>query len=178
MLHTLLPTSEKKILRHEYQIRALVVLSFIVSVAVLIGIVALFPTFVKVFREGQSLENSLASVSIDEEPSGEVDCEKDLKSYNLLLSALVSEVDFPRLSTFVEMVVAIRHDVILDSVSVAKLATSSVAIMVNGKANTRDSLITFKKRLEETDMKVDLPVSALAKSRDISFSMKITKSIR
>jgi hypothetical protein len=53
------------------------------------------------------------------------------------------------------------------------------AIVVSGTASTRDLLVAFSKSLQGdlSFTKIDLPVSSLAKSKDIPFSIAITSKI-
>ena len=59
-------------------------------------------------------------------------------------------------------------------------ATSSISTVIQGKASTRESLIQFKTKLT-SDPKitnVELPVSDLAKSKNISYSIKLSISTK
>ena len=57
-----------------------------------------------------------------------------------------------------------------------KNATSSIVVVIQGKAPTRELLVNFKDKLESDPLvtKVELPVSDLAKNKDISYSMKVS----
>jgi hypothetical protein len=66
------------------------------------------------------------------------------------------------------------------SFSVMKVATSTYNITIQGLAPTRNSLLTFKTNFENLapGNKVDLPVSTLAKSTNINFSLQLKQELQ
>ena len=52
-------------------------------------------------------------------------------------------------------------------------------MVVQGIAPTREALVSYKNRLEGLTIgnKVELPISELAKSKDIRFSLRFTRTL-
>jgi hypothetical protein len=63
----------------------------------------------------------------------------------------------------------------MNSLSFTAVGTSTVEVVIRGTADTRDALVLFKRRLEQDPLisSVELPVSDLAKSKDITFALKL-----
>jgi hypothetical protein len=64
--------------------------------------------------------------------------------------------------------------------SVAKSGTTTYSINLQGIAPTRNSLLSFKSNFENLapGNKVELPVSELAKSSNINFSLQLKQEIK
>ncbi len=76
--------------------------------------------------------------------------------------------------------ISLAHTALVPGVSIQGIeftytASTTVDLRISGIAKTRETLIAFKKKVETNPMvaKVDLPVSDLAKSKNISFILKI-----
>lgn len=75
-------------------------------------------------------------------------------------------------SLLIAEALAARGPVKLSAVSVEDVSSTTATVIVQGVAPTRDDLIIFKTRLETiSGAPVDLPISGLAKNRDIPFSI-------
>jgi adenylate cyclase class IV len=58
--------------------------------------------------------------------------------------------------------------------NITKSASSSAEIVIQGKSKTRESLLTFKKNLEQDKMfyDIEMPISDLAKTIDSTYAIK------
>lgn len=174
MYHTLLPLDQRNALRREYRVRAAIVFLFMISVAFIIGVVALFPAYFKVLDEEKSALTELASATGSSGKSGLSDLEKNVSKDQALLGSLSDGLSDPRASLLIEKLVGVRGEIKLRGFSVADIASSSATITIQGNAPTRDSLQSFQKRLEVlSGKKISLPVSELAKSSNIDFSLQV-----
>ena len=173
MRHTLLPYPARRALRKEYRIRALVVLCFMLSCAGVIGIGSLFPGFIHAISEERSQINTIASLQEGKKDSGILEIEKELAEDATLLSALLSLTPHDDMSKRIAKIAEIRGVVDITSISMERSGTTSVAYIIQGLAPTRDSLLSFKTRLEQLvpGGTVELPISELAKSTDVQFSL-------
>ena len=178
MHHTLLPIPERKALRTEYRIRVLVVLCFMLSLAGLIGIAALFPAFVRASSEEHSQFDTVASLQKDKKDSGVSQIEAELSADSALLKGLATAPQGARLSSVIEGLVGSRGTLQFTSLAVSR-AAGGFSVVIQGLAPTRDALLAFKSRLEAMapGNKVTLPISELAKSADIQFSIQLTESL-
>ena len=178
--YTLLPEKETKSLTREYRTRLFVVLLFFVSCGIAVGILSLVPAYIlSYFQEQRALED------VKTMEKGRQD-----RGTDAVISALASTTDITnRLKAHEDKIVfgdvlarVLLHkppQVKLTSFQVTKIPVegalpTSVEVVLQGKAATRDALVTFKKELE-SDVGisgVDLPLSDLAKSKDILFAVK------
>ena len=71
-----------------------------------------------------------------------------------------------------------RGGVSLNSIEIHREKGLAV-IILEGRADTRENLVLFSKSLQRQPLfeKVDLPVSSLAKSSDVAFSIRIESNI-
>lgn len=182
--HTLLPKEEMKMLRREYRIRLSVIALFFISIAVVIGILCLIPTYF--YIQVQAKEASAHRVALEEnrKASGADQIEKDLiRSQSIAERILVEGGTALYSSTILQVISHRSKDILLSSFTFSPTTTGTstpIEVRVQGKAATREALLNFKKGLEnDTSFSVvDLPLSDLAKSRDIGFTVKILSSIK
>ena len=178
MQHTLLPTAERKALRREYRIRAAIVLCFALSAAGVIGLVSLFPSFIRATLEERSSTTMLASLKKGTASASASQIQSDLATENVLLGALPS-ADAIRLSAVISDVVSARGSNSISSLSVTRSGTSTMDILVQGIAPTRDGLLAYESRIQSIapGTKVDLPIDELAKSANIRFSLRVLETL-
>ena len=179
MRHTLLPLPERIILRREYRVRSLIVFSFTVSLAAFIGIAALFPAFIKASETVQAAEDQASATTKSTDGANLKDFQTNMLRSLALLEVLSSD-NGPRLSDIVNGIVALRGDLKFDSITVNLVSSTTAGVSLDGVAPTRDSLLRFKSDFESgpSGNKVDLPVSELAKSSNIRFSIQLTEKIK
>jgi hypothetical protein len=179
MRHTLLPLHERVVLRREYYMRVAIVLCFMVSLSILIGVVSLFPTFIKTVSEESDAKNAEASVA-------KAPINQDLKIVQqkvvnslALLDSLKKDNDSPKISDLVKAILIMKGEVKFNSFSAAKEGTTTFTMSLQGVAPTRNELLSFKNNFEALSLenKIDLPVSSLAKSTNIQFSLQLKEKM-
>jgi len=180
MQHTLLPPQVRAHLRREYRIRVVIIFCFLLSLAGLVGAATLFPSFIFALNEEQSQIALLESLKQNKDESGVTTLELDFQRDNILINALGVTQKVPRSSVTIQSIVGVRKEVKLTSLAVEAPAPDSLSIIIQGIAPNRDTLLAFKIRLEELvpGGSVELPVSDLAKSKDIQFSMRIIQTFK
>ena len=177
MQHTLVPPQDRKRLRHEYHVRAWIVALFAISAAGVIGVAALFPSFMKgTFEERLQLE-AVAALEKSKNEKGITAKEHELAADKQLLITLSDGLDKKMLSAELEQVFNDRGTVQLNNIGIARQSDGSVRILIQGIAPTREALLGYKSKLENQVMgtMVTLPISQLAKSTHIQFSMEVTR---
>ncbi len=150
------------------------------SCSVLAGIISLAPAYVYSYTREKEVLNRLTELQKNREDGGLIAIKKELTD----TSAMIKKVKEGDSSIIYSSIVynIINHKPAgvsinsFDLSSTGATATSTIIVVMQGKANTRESLVTFKDRLTKDPLitKVELPVSDLAKSRDISYSIKIS----
>lgn len=180
MLHTLLPINERKTLRREYRIRALIVLCFTLSVAGVIGIVSLFPSFIRATIEARGNEKALAAFKRDKDDSGLTTIEHNLSQYQALLTTLQAPPLRSRFSDLIPGLVSLRGPIRITSISVSKGQGTDSTVSLQIFAATRDDLLALKSRFEQvvSGNRINLPISALAKSTDIAVTLQFNEPMQ
>lgn len=174
MRHNFMPVPEQKRLKHTYRVHVLIVILFFLALSGIIGCAALFPVYVQVQNEVQTIHTG---VKKDTGTAAKVVAiQNELKEQKQLMSVLGQIAGTP-LSINVQNIVALRNTVSINSILIDRTGTTSISAVIQGKAPTRESLVAFKKRIEDMrpGTKVELPSSDLTKKTDISYSLKITQ---
>ena len=179
MRHTLIPKTLKKSLRHEYRIRAFTVFLFMVSTSLLIGAVFLLPSFIHASLDKRAADTELIPLKLLAAKNGGVDSKDDLqKKANIIKILASSPKGKMEYSSIVKKIIEARGKTTIASISVSRTSTTTVVTTIVGVAPSREELLALKNRLllSVLDNKVEVPVSLLAKSKDIPFSLSITNN--
>jgi len=178
MRHTFTPKSQRALLDREYRARAAAALFVALASAVIVGIAALIPAFVRVRTAEQSALQTIASDKTGSSTDAEA-IQGELSAAGNMVSLLSSGRGAPRLSDAIRQISSVRSRIALSSFSIDREGTSSIVAVLQGVAPTRDELISFKSRLEglAPGASVDLPISELAKSSDIDFSIRLAAEL-
>ncbi len=181
MIHyTLLPDEEIKSLKREYMTRVFVTLLFFISCGVLAGIISLIPSYIFSYTKESEALKDLQDLKIVKHDVGSDVASKNLSQTQQYISSLKSHqdtIDFAQtISSIVERKIPLISINSFQLTRPTSLASTTVDVLIQGKAATRDALVNFKKNLEKDTfaIKSDLPISDLAKSKDIPFTIKIT----
>jgi len=173
----LLPQQEKKRLHKEYLARLFIVALTFIFCAQVIGIISLVPAFLLSKAKVDQITAEQRALGQTLEKERDVDLDEDIKKAK-------AQVDQLQLSTTTMATGKLFESIINDRTAGIKIVSfnldrrdgSQSSLVLNGTAITRDTLVLFQKTLEKEAMfsLVDLPVSDLAKSRDLTFSLRIT----
>ena len=180
MIHyTLLPEKEIKALKREYRMRLVIFFLFFMSVAVLAGIFSLTPGFVLSYTQEKEALSHLKNVEKNRKDNGLDSIVKELNETNTIIKKLEDHSGDLVYSRIIFQIIGHKTSgLTIKSFDISKSpnATSTADVVIQGKATTRDSLISFKNKLEADPLisNLQLPVSDLAKSKDISYSIKIS----
>lgn len=176
MRHTLLPTTEKTIIRREYYVRITIVACFVVSLAIISGIIALIPAYIYARNEEKGSLATISELKKGEDASGRVAIQAELKSDQLLLSDVAANASRPRVSALIGEIVSARGNVKISAMDLSAISTSTALILIQGVAPTRNALLSFKGRLESLrgGAQTELPISELAASSNVRFSMRLS----
>jgi hypothetical protein len=179
MQHTLLPLHERVALRREYRVRAAIVFCFTVSLAILLGIAAMFPAFLRASTEARSAEQTAVSLEKEKKNNGLSLIQQSVAQSQKLLVSFTGKTMTTKKSAIIESIVSMRGANKLNSIQILQSGTSTVTVSLQGFAPTRDGLSAFKGRLESSvpGNKVDLPISELAKSTNIPFSLRLVETL-
>jgi len=174
-MFNLLPEKHKVKAWRDYEVRRLIVGFLLLFAVLLIALISLLPAYF--FSEQKNIEtkNIAATFSNSEaiKKSGEI---------STLVSVANKKVSFLKnnkesnIKQLIEYVVSARvTGVKIISFSFVTKTEGPKELLISGSATNRDTLLLFKKNLESMPgfEGVDLPVSNLAKEKDLTFSLKI-----
>jgi hypothetical protein len=174
MYYALLPPNEQKALRREYRVRVAIVLLFMMSAAGLIGVVSLIPGYFHALSVEKEELATVAKLQKEQKTAGTVAIQDELKKDIKILDLLSKgSLDKP-ISEVIKSVVGLRMASRMTNISVSKAATTTV-VAVQGISPTRDELLALRDRLESISVrKIDVPISLLAQSSSIQYTLQFT----
>src|SRR3989344_1685947 len=171
----LLTEEERKKMEYEYTLRrGIVILAALIAV-VIIGMIGLFPSYVISSAQQREVEEFIGPENVE--------VKKDYSSLNywlegmkFRLSALEPNLDKDRASAFFEEVLKEKVSGIKINVLVWAKLEKKTTVSISGVALDRQSLLAFENRLNTSGKfsSVTLPVSNLAKDRNIAFQIKLS----
>lgn len=174
----LIPPAAKKAVIIEYWIRVVTVWLCLIGLAVVIMVCLQAPTMVLVNAQLQAYSEKY-SAAIDRSNEFEA-AQESIAEANTLATLLVEESDPVRLTELR----AILDELAGDDVEVTGFvfvteADALAPITVRGIADTRSALALFAEAVEEHALfaQAELPISNLARDRDITFSITIEPAV-
>jgi len=175
-MHTYLPTDQKKELRRAYIMRVIVVTGMMLLAVVIAAIIFLLPSYFATYSERIQSSAGLELVR----SRGVATETKEIEAQVRLLRDMTVRFSEGADKIPVTKALSLAYSSIVPGIKITDFefsytASSTVDMRIQGLAQTRDALINFKKKVETNEQikKVELPVSDLAKSKEITFSMKI-----
>jgi len=175
-MFNLLPENIKSKIIKEYKLRLVVVSLIFVLFIQLSFLVFLVPTWVSSFyKEKEAIESSnqmnvfLSTLNISSTTSF-------VKSVNSKLSIINNSLEYSKAIPVIDEVLSKKtSSITLRGFNYLTTGTSTATLNLVGVGGTRDSLVSFVKSLEEVSFfsGVDLPISNLAKDKNIEFSINI-----
>src|SRR3990167_9368714 len=172
----LLTEEERQKVAHEYAMRRAIVILLTLILVLVVGIIGLLPSYVlSNARENEALERMRIMCSVGERED-DATLQVWLKETNRKLQVLSPALDTDRPSDFIEKILDQRiTGIAVTDFSWAR-AKDKVILSINGVATSRQSLITFENRINSSKYfsEVALPISNLAKDKDIDFQIKLS----
>lgn len=172
----ILPEQQKSVLKKEYEYRRAVVFFGLVTFALVVSLILLFPSYFLTNMRAQEVSAQLEKVRTDlnsQLPPGEI--------VDGLISAARHAQDLKPFSQSLSIydlikILESRPDSIkINQITFSDKAEVGPEISVSGLARDRESLIGFGRVLEERVEfeSVDIPVSNFVKETNIEFSLRI-----
>ena len=174
----LLPEEQKKVIKREYYFRIIVMSLFLIFLATLLALAFLYPIDILSSYKVSSAQATLEAEHAEEVSSG-------TSSLGPVLTNAKVELDLlgqfqPAVSWYLLLGRLINEKpkgIVINSLDLGKGAKDNeLSIKFSGVANSREALLALAKNLERQSVfsKVVLPVSDLAKNKDIGFSLTTT----
>ncbi|MEK7462014.1 MAG: hypothetical protein AAB618_00345 [Patescibacteria group bacterium] len=171
----LIPFEAKKHLVHEYWLRSVTVWFFLWSFVLLLGIVILIPSYVLINLQVKAYTASAETA--DEKNASFENVAKELERASQTAVALSDRFAHPSMTEYVSLFRGFESNSLrITQISLRRDETGIKEVKVAGTAEDRRTLAAFRTRMldDERIETVDLPISNLAKDRDIPFDLSIT----
>ena len=171
----LIPLRARKDVKVEYWIRVVSVWFFLMSFALLITGVLLFPSLSLIQSQLDVYGNSYKQASEENESNKKL--EESIRVANSVAQKLVRVEDTYLFTVLLADIQAAANDTIfLESVLMNRTDGKVDTIQLTGNAVSRGALVQFRDALEAYDAfaSIELPLSNLAKDKDIPFNITVT----
>lgn len=171
----LIPPSAKKKIVLEYWTRVISVWFLSWSVALVLGAFVMIPTYVLINLQVSSFSDSAATAS--QKIATMQDVSADLTVANNQAKALIDGSRFASLSDSAKQFTQLENsNLTLAQITIGRTKDGVGPVALSGEASNRQALADFRDRLlalPQVDG-VDLPISNLAKDKDIQFTLTVT----
>jgi hypothetical protein len=175
-MHTYLPPERKKEIRKEYIIRLIITFCATLLAVIICGIIFMLPAYFSSYSERAQALAKLENFKDTGVTTEIKEIEAEVKSITDITNRFSEGIDRTSAIDIIKIGQAARvPGVVVNGFEFTYTASSTVELRLFGQAKTRDALILFKKNVEANPAvtRVDLPVSDLAKSKDLTFAMRI-----
>ncbi|MDO8565293.1 MAG: hypothetical protein Q7R67_01580 [bacterium] len=175
-MYKLLPDEERVRVAAEYSRRRVVVVLLTLILVIIVAMVGLFPSYLlSNARQREVLERGriMGELDLDED---EAQLQSWLSNLNLKLRALSPALDRDRPSALVEEVVRGKTDGIRITTFGWNKEEKLISLSISGVARDRQALIALENSLNASGHfeTVELPISNLARDKDINFQVKLS----
>lgn len=173
-------TEEKKVeIEKEYKLRLIIIALWSVIAVIIIGMVSLFPSYILTKARHAEVVERLALMERTSLSAEDQEVEFWLTQINQKLKFLAPKFDDDRPAAFIEEALKVKVSGIRINSLEWKREDGKEALVLSGTSNDRQSLISFENALNKSGKfgKVSLPISNLAKDKDIDFQVKLMKEI-
>jgi hypothetical protein len=172
----LLPQKEKKSLENQYYSK-LIILGFIglVITALLSGIL-LFPSLLlsKAKLEAVNYELEVLKLSVGHQESRNI--EQEINKINIYSRAANALIKSPVINDYLDEILSAQPQGLkIKTINYRKVSANGAELTLAGNSSTRERLVLFVEELKNNERfsKVELPISNLAKDRDVDFNLTI-----
>ena len=175
-MFNLLPENLKKQITKEYKLRLFIVAMFSLIIVQASFLVFLFPSWlVSNYKEkdfssrNDEVNKSLSALDISSTTAF-------IKSLNARLVVINDGLEYPRLVPVVDTILSKKTPSIkIGAVYYTSNSATTGTLTVSGVSSTREALVSFADKIKEVEYlkKVDLPISNLAKDKNIEFSINM-----
>ena len=176
-LTNLLPEERIRSLRRIYFLRLAVVAVLLLSGVTVVHGVLLLPSYMYLRNQVGERAASLATLTTTLAGSEEKEISTRVAALSQDSAHLARLSSVPKASAAVRAIAALpRSGIRLTGFSFAPKESGVAAMSVSGVATTREALRIFEQSLADQPFvtSADLPISAYAKERDISFTISLT----
>jgi hypothetical protein len=175
-MYKLLTAEQEERVRKEYNThRLIIILTMLIGVA-LTGLVGMFPSYILTMVREREVGVRAATIDMSESRKEETELRNWLVETNRNLTIMSPSLDIDKVTPIFYSVIALKPaGISLNTLNWTKIK-SKVLININGVAKDRQTLISFEKAINGSGKfsEVVLPISNLAKDKDIDFKLTLS----
>ncbi len=175
-MFNLLPENLRNRIKKEYRFRlAIVVLSFIILSQVSF-LIFLFPSWLISFYKEKDFLVKSDEISKTISALDVASTTSFIRNLNEKLVNINEAMDYPKMVPVFDSILGVKSSAIrLEGIFYSATDSNSAVVTINGMSDKRDSLVAFTESLRKIEHfnKVDLPISNLAKDKNIDFTISI-----
>lgn len=175
-MFNLLPENLRVDIKKEYFIRKVVLSLIFVIFLQIVFFIFILPSWLissykekEVVAKGEEMNKYLSSLNVASTTS-------NIRAINQKLAVIDGALSYPEMVPLIKNILSKRTSAIkiVDVVYISN-GEKSASVSIKGKSETRESLLSFVKSLQDTNLfkSVDLPISNLTKDKNLSFSVEI-----
>jgi hypothetical protein len=175
-MFNVLPDILKKQIKTEYKLHRWLVIAFAVFFLQISAVILFLPSWVNSFSRERELTAQVNSISSSSSYQNADAASAIIQTNNVKLGIINSSFMYPKIIPLIKSILSDKTSGIrLNELFYASSNATSGIISFGGVSDTRESLIAFVDSLEQSKVfkKVDLPISNLAKNKDIEFSISL-----
>ena len=176
-MYKLLPEESKKMVEGEYARRRLIVWLGALSIVLVIGLVGALPSYILARARTLEMAERVKTTTLAVEASADdVALTEWLSNTSRQLLVLNPTLDTDRPSQIIITLLSERpSSVRLDFINWSKDDNGKISLTTSGTATDRQGLLFFERALKDSTKfsEVSLPLSNLAKDRNLSFQIKL-----
>lgn len=176
-MFNLLPENLRKKIVKEYKARLVVICILFIVLIQVSFLIFLFPSWlVSHYKEqnyslqSDELNKTLSTLDISSTTSF-------IKSFNTKIGIINDSLEYPKYVPLIDEILSKKTNSIrLSGIHYSVNSSTSGSITLEGIGDTRESLVAFSESLKTVEhfKKVDLPISNLAKDKNIGFTISIS----
>jgi hypothetical protein len=170
----LIPPQAKKSLMIEYWVRVASTWLILWSITLIVSTIILLPTYVLIGTQVSVYKTSAEEASL--KVASYKDVSRSLVNASQRARILVDESGLADISEFITLIEGLQgSEVELSQINLNRIENGFDPMIVSGTATDRQALASFRDRLlaEEKISSVDLPISNLARDKDIQFTITV-----
>lgn len=175
-MFNLLSQNLKNEIKKEYKIRKLImVLTFALAIQVSF-MVFILPTWLSSFYKEKVMLSDSNKLNQNLSESSVESVSAEILKINQQLNIINNSLNYRGIVVFIDEVLQQKNNTIfIEQFSMSSGNNAEPILFIGGVATTRENLVSFVSRLEQSDLfsEVNLPISNLAKDRNIDFSIEI-----
>ena len=176
-MFNLLPDNLKDKIKSEYRLRFWTVVLLLIIFLEVVLLVFIFPSWLTSFNKENDLISEVNKVNKSQLKNDTDPIIAEIRDLNLKLNIINTTLQYREVLPLAGTIISKKPRAIrITGFDYAGTGTSTADVVVRGISATREDLVSFVKTLKDTKTFKDavLPVSNLAKDKNISFSINLT----